>query len=436
VCPAGVRPATVVVRDGAIAEVADYAAVPTDLDAVDCSDLVISPGLVDTHVHVNEPGRTEWEGFGHATRAAAAGGVTTIVDMPLNSIPATTTVAALDAKRLAAQGRCFVDVGFWGGLVPGNQQDLVPLARAGVLGFKCFLVPSGVDEFEHVGERDVRAALPVLRDVDRPLLVHAEWPDGLLPIDRSADPRRYSTWLDSRPPASETAAIAMLTDAARESGAHVHVVHLAAGEAIDGLRRARGQGVRITAETCPHYLFYAAGEVRDGDTSLKCAPPIRDAVNREALWHCLLRGDIDLVATDHSPAPPAMKQIESGDFVRAWGGIASLQLGLAAVWTAGRERGADLAALARWLSMSPARLAGLDRSKGAIAPGFDADLVIWDPDVEWRVDARHLHHRHPVTPYEGRRLRGRVVRTVLRGETIFDLAVNDRPRGRLLSRTS
>jgi allantoinase len=436
VLPDGVRPATVVVRDGVIAGIADHAGSAAGRDAVDAGDLVIGPGLVDTHVHVNEPGRTEWEGFAHATRAAAAGGVTTIVDMPLNSVPATSNAAALEAKRAAAQGRCFVDVGFWGGVVPGNRAELAALARAGVLGFKCFLVPSGVDEFPSVGEEDLRASLPVLRDARRPLLVHAEWPDALRPIDRGADPRRYSTWLDSRPPASEEAAIAMLIDASRRSNAHVHVVHLSAAAALDGLRLARRDGVRITVETCPHYLFFAAEEAGDGDTSLKCAPPIRHRENREELWRGLVQGDIDLVATDHSPAPPALKEVESGDFVRAWGGIASLELGLAVTWTAGRERGADLLLLAQWMSAAPARLAGLHQSKGAIAPGFDADFVIWDPDAEWTVEPEHLHHRHPVTPYRGRRLRGRVVRTVLRGEPIYESGAIGPPRGRLLSRTS
>lgn len=436
VLPAGVAPATIVVRDGTIAAIAAYGDRPAGLDVVDAGDLVISPGIVDTHVHVNEPGRTEWEGFEHATRAAAAGGVTTIVDMPLNSVPATTTVAALAAKRAAADGRCRVDVGFWGGVVPGNRADLTPLARAGVLGFKCFLVPSGVDEFEHVGEADLRAALEVLRGEGRPLLVHAESPEALEPIDAGSDPRRHATWLDSRPPECETAAIAMLIDAARRSRAHVHVVHLAATGAIAAIRRARREGVRVTVETCPHYLFFAAEEIADGDTTLKCAPPIRDRANRDGLWRGLLEGDIDLIATDHSPAPAALKQIESGDFVRAWGGIASLQLGLAAVWTAAGARGADLADLARWLSAAPARLAGLDNQKGTIAPGLDADLVIWDPEAEWVVEPARLNHRHPVTPYRDRRLRGRVVRTVLRGETVCDLGVIASPRGRLLSRTS
>ena len=436
VLPAGVRPATVVVREGVIVEVAAYDASSPERETMDAGDLVISPGIVDTHVHVNEPGRTEWEGFAHATRSAAAGGVTTIVDMPLNSIPATTTVAALEAKRAAARGQCVVDVGFWGGVVPGNRGDLAALARAGALGFKCFLVPSGVAEFAPVGEQELREALAVLRDLERPLLVHAEWPAALRPIDATDDPRRYATWLESRPPECEEAAIVMLIDAARDTGAHVHVVHLSAAGALDRLRRARAEGVRITVETCPHYLFFAAEEIGDGETPLKCAPPIRGRDNRAALWRALVAGDLDLVATDHSPAPPASKEIESGDFVRAWGGIASLQLGLAATWTAAREHDVDLMSLARWLSAAPARLAGLDRQKGAIAPGLDADFVIWDPDAEWVVEPRHLHHRHPITPYRGRQLRGRVLCTVLRGERIADLGIPGPMRGRLLSRTS
>ena len=436
VLPNGVRPASIHVRDGVIADVTDYSDGSSGRPIVDAGDLVVSPGLVDTHVHVNEPGRTEWEGFEAATRAAAAGGVTTIVDMPLNSIPATTSVAALEAKRSAAAGQCWVDVGFWGGVVPGNLDDLAGLARAGVLGFKCFLVPSGVDEFEHVNPHEVHAALDVLADLDRPLLVHAELPDALLLIDRSADPRRYATWLNSRPPESEHAAIAMLIDAVRRTGGHVHIVHLAASGALGALQQARRDRLPVTVETCPHYLFFTAEEIRDGETSLKCAPPIRDRHNRDLLWRALLDGDIDLVATDHSPAPPALKAIEAGDFVRAWGGIASLQLGLAVVWTAASRHGVGVDRVSEWMSAAPARLAGLDRTKGRIAPGFDADLVVWDPDHEWVVDPSRLYHRHAVTPYAGSHLRGRVVRTFLRGQEIFDGTVLESARGRLLARTS
>jgi len=432
VLPDRVGPAAVHVRGGRIVNVTAYEAVESSVEVIDVGDFTVSPGIVDTHVHVNEPGRTEWEGFAHATRAAAAGGVTTLVDMPLNSIPATTNVSALEAKRAAAGGQCFVDVGFWGGVVPGNTGDLGPLTRAGALGFKCFLAPSGVAEFEHVSEPDVRAALPVLAELDRPLLVHAELPEALLPIDALANPRAYSTWVDSRPPSSEVAAIELMIDAARQSGARVHIVHLATEEALPALKQARREGVSITVETCPHYLTFADVDVIDGDTRFKCAPPIRSRHNRHALWRALFDGDIDLVVTDHSPAPPSLKRMEDGDFVQAWGGIASLQVGLAAVWTEAVGRGATVVDLARWMSSAPASLAGLQGRKGAIAEGLDADLVVWDPDAEWTVDAAALLHRHPVTPYTGYRLRGRVTRTFVRGQLVFAGDVVGPPRGELL----
>jgi allantoinase len=416
--PGGLAPADIHVRDGRIVTVA----APDDTHGrdqlLDVGDLVVLPGLVDTHVHVNEPGRTEWEGFETATRAAAAGGVTTLVDMPLNSVPPTTTVAGLEVKRRAAHGRCHVDVAFWGGLVPGNADQLEPLARAGVRGFKCFLSPSGVDEFVHVGAADLREAMPVIGRLGLPLLAHAEWPAALL--EPRGDPRVYRTWLDSRPPRAEVEAIVLLLQLAREYNVRLHIVHLATGEALPQLCAARASGARVTVETCPHYLTFAAEEIADGDTTLKCAPPIRDASERERLWHALIAGDIDLVATDHSPAPAELKHIHDGNFIAAWGGIASLQVGLSAVWSGARERGTSPHLIARWLAEAPARLAGLYPAKGAIVPGADADLVVWDPDAETRVDARRLYHRHPVTPYDGCRLRGRVQATMLRGDLIFD----------------
>jgi allantoinase len=419
----GVRPATIHINDGTITRIGAF----EEAVDVDADDLVVSPGLVDTHVHVNEPGRTEWEGFDTATRAAAAGGVTTIVDMPLNSIPATTTVDALYKKRRAAQGKCHVDVAFWGGVVPGNAADLDGLVDAGVRGFKCFLVPSGVDEFPAVGERDLRAAMPILVRRGIPLLVHAESPAHLnLPQATPATPATrstYSNYLATRPPEAEVEAIRLMARLAQEFHARVHIVHVASAEAADEVARSKAAGAPITAETCPHYLTFAAEEVPDGATEFKCAPPIREARHREALWDALAAGTLDLAATDHSPAPPALKC--TGDFMGAWGGIASLELSLAVVWTSAREVETsqlrfDLCSLARWMSEAPARLAGLDDRKGRIAPGYDADLVVWDPDAEWTVEADRLQQRHKLTPYAGRRLRGRVQTTFVRGTPVWD----------------
>ena len=436
VLPEGVRPAAIHIRDGRITAIESLDGRAKNHPAagarvIDAGAFVISPGLVDSHVHINDPGRESWEGFEHATRAAAAGGVTTLVDMPLNSIPATTTVAGFDAKRRAATGRCHADVGFWGGVVPGNAAELEPLARAGILGFKCFLCPSGVDEFEHVTEDHLRDALPIVARLGVPLLAHAELP-ARLPQPRG-DPRRYATWLASRPPAAEHAAIDLLIRLAREFNARVHVVHLASPDALPSLADARARGVALTVETCPHYLTFAAEEIRDGATAFKCAPPIRAREQREGLWRGLIDGAIDLVATDHSPAPPGLKRLDDGDFVQAWGGIASLQVGLPAVWSGARARGVSVERLAEWMSAAPARLAGLDRTKGRVAIGHDADLVIWDPEAEVRVEAAALYHRHPVTPYDGMRLFGQVRTTILRGEVIFDAgAIVGTPAGRLV----
>jgi allantoinase len=373
-------------------------------------------GIVDTHVHVNEPGRTEWEGFATASAAAAAGGITTIVDMPLNSIPATTNAAALERKREAARA-ARVNVEFWGGVVPGNSGDLDALADAGVRGFKCFLSPSGVDEFAHVDERDLREALPILARRGLPLLVHAEWPSSLVPIDSSADPRAYDTWLASRPPRAEVDAIALLISLCREFRAHIHIVHLAAMEALPLVRAARAEGLPITCETCPHYLTFCAEDIGSGATLFKCAPPIRGRAHREALWRALEDGTIDLVATDHSPCPVALKADD--DFVRAWGGIASLELSLAAVWTAASSRGIGAERVAQWLCAAPARLAGLDARTGRLEAGMDADLLVWDPDAEFDVDPSRLHQRHKATPYGGCRLRGRAVATCVRGMLVY-----------------
>jgi allantoinase len=433
VFPDSVKPACLHVRDGRIVRIGTHAERSEGVPEIDAGTFVVLPGLVDTHVHVNEPGRTGWEGFQSATRAAAAGGVTTLVDMPLNSIPPTTSLERLEVKREAARGQCHVDVGFWGGVVPGNARDLRNLAAEGVRGFKCFLSPSGVDEFPCVTEPDLREALPVIAALGLPLLVHAELPSVLRAPGRESDPRAYSTWLLTRPADAEEAAIALLVRLARETGARVHIVHLASSDALPAIRAARADGVPVTVETCPHYLTFAADAIPDGATVFKCAPPVRERRHQEGLWDGLLAGEIDLVATDHSPAPPAEKHLEDGDFLRAWGGIASLQLGLAAIWTGAAGRGIGFDRIAEWMAAAPARLAGLPHLKGSIAVGREADLVIWDPDGETLVTATSLQHRHPVTPYDGMRLRGRVHRTLLRGEVIFDDGTfAGAPRGRLL----
>lgn len=431
------KPAAVHIENGRIAAIdTEHTIGPAGVPTIDAGSLVVMPGLVDTHVHINEPGRTDWEGFETATRAAAAGGITTLVDMPLNSIPATTTVAALETKRRAAERRCHVDVGFWGGVVPGNARQIEPLARAGVCGFKCFLTPSGVDEFPAVTESDLRQVMPILRKLGLPLLAHAELPDLLAPPDLHRDPRQYATWLASRPPAAEHAAIDLLTRLSARTGAHVHIVHLASADGLSAIVKAVDLGAPVTVETCPHYLTFCAEEIEDGATAWKCAPPIRAREHRERLWRALADGQIDLVATDHSPAPPALKHLDDGNFLAAWGGIASLQVSLPAVWTGAARRGIAFERLAQWMSAAPARLAGLDR-KGAIVAGHDADLVIVDPDREMTVEASRLYHRHPVTPYHGATLRGHIAMTILRGEIVFENGeCVGRPAGILLSAAS
>jgi allantoinase len=433
ITPEGVRPAAVHIRDGKIARVGPIGEAPSESPVIDCGDSVLMPGIVDTHVHVNEPGRTDWEGFATATRAAAAGGVTTLVDMPLNSVPATTSLEGLRAK-LAVCRNCQVDVGFWGGAVPGNTGELAGLLAEGVLGFKAFLVPSGVEEFQHVQEADLRPAMRELARHGAVLLAHAELPG---PIDAAAEawdggsPAEYARYLRSRPDAAEVEAVELLIRLCRETGCRVHVVHVSSAEALPLLRRAREEGLLITAETCPHHLTFAAEEIPDGAVAFKCAPPIRSRENRERLWDALREGIIDLVATDHSPCPPEMKKIGAGDFRQAWGGISSLQLALPAVWTGARERGFTVADLAEWMCAAPARLAGLEGRKGAIAPGYDADLVVWDPEASFVVDPERLHHRHKLTPYAGRTLYGVVRRALLRGETLLQNGV---PNGRILTR--
>ncbi|WTW95035.1 allantoinase AllB [Streptomycetaceae bacterium NBC_01309] len=428
VTPTGELAADVVVAGGRITDVAPYGSA-TGAGVEDLGELALLPGLVDTHVHINEPGRTAWEGFPSATRAAAAGGVTTLIDMPLNSIPPTTTVNALHAKQDSARGRVYVDVGFWGGAVPGNLNDLEPLHRAGVFGFKSFLSPSGVDEFPHLTRDQLDESLAELARLDALAIIHAEAP-AVLDAAPQRSGRAYADFLASRPDAAEAVAVTELLDAARETGARVHVLHVSSAEVLPLLAKARADGIRASAETCPHYLTLAAEQVPEGDTAFKCCPPIRSESNRDLLWEGLRGGDFVAVVSDHSPCTVDLKRLEEGDFALAWGGIASLQLGLPAIWTEARRRGHSLADVVGWMSTGPARFAGL-RRKGVIAPGRDADLVAFDPDAAFVVDANTLHHRNPVTPYSGRELTGAVRTTWLRGVPV-DL--DGPPSGELLER--
>jgi allantoinase len=435
----GERAASIHVRGGLISRISSFGDAPNGAPVHDAQNSIVMPGIVDTHVHINEPGRTEWEGFSTATRAAAAGGITTLIEMPLNSIPATTTAAGFREKLAATAGKLWMDVGFWGGVVPGNATELRPLWESGVFGFKCFLVPSGVEELVYVAERDLRGALPELSALKAPLLVHAELPGPIAEAEKKltkADPRRYSAWLASRPRAAENEAIELLVKLARELGARIHIVHLSSSDAIATLQKAKSDGQAVTVETCPHYLTFDAQDVGDGRTEFKCAPPIREKDNREKLWAALGDGTIDFIATDHSPCPPVMKLLEAGDFLRAWGGIASLELSLPAVWTEASSRGYALPRLAEWLCSGPARLAGLER-KGRIAVGYDADFVIWNPDGKFSVDPAKLHQRNKITPYAGRELLGVVETAFLRGRKIFDRGeLSHSPLGQILRRGS
>lgn len=419
----GIAPAAIWIRGGKIERVAEFHDVPAGAKVDDLGELAVMPGIVDTHVHLNEPGRTEWEGFSTATNAAAIGGVTTLVDMPLNSIPPTTTREAFAAKRHAAKGQCTVDVGFWGGVVPGNAGELAGLVTDGVRGFKCFLVDSGVEEFGWVDETHLGPAMGILAGLGVPLLVHAEVAG---PIDAAtkrlagADPCKYETYLASRPETSEEQAIAMITGLCRATGARTHIVHHSAALALPLLKAAKDIGLPLTAETCPHYLHFTAETIPDGATPFKCAPPIRDAANREQLWKALADGILDFVASDHSPCSPNLKALEVGDFVAAWGGVSGLQLALPVVWTEASARGHSLVDIVRWMCAGPARLAGFTGKKGTIAAGADADLVVFDDTATTTVTPDNVHHRHKVTPYAGERLRGAVHATYLRGRRIAE----------------
>jgi allantoinase len=422
VTPHGIIAAAVLVEDGRILDVVPPEQLPAQISVKDFGDAAILPGLVDSHLHINEPGRTEWEGFRTATCAAAAGGYTLLVDMPLNCLPPTTTVAALEAKRKAASGQCHVDWMAWGGVVSDNQAHIESLGAAGVPGFKCFLIHPGIDGFTMVNEQELRAALPHVARTGLPLLVHAELPG---PVDAAtrqlaeADWSKHSTYLQSRPDEAELSAIRLMLSLCREYHFRLHIVHLATSQALDLLRAAKSEGLPASFETCPHYLHFSSDKIPDGQTLFKCAPPIRSRENREKLWQGLREEVIDLVATDHSPCPPEMKRLSERSFRTAWGGIAGLSLALPVMWTEADDRGFTLTHVARWMAEGPARLAGCETRKGRIAKGFDADFVVFEPEAEFIAAEEHLHYRHRVSPYLGEKLRGVVKATYLRGDCIF-----------------
>ena len=422
VTPHGTQPGALLVEDGTIRDISRTSEIPADAIIHDCGDDALLPGLVDTHVHINQPGRTEWEGFRTATRAAAAGGYTTLIDMPLNCLPETTTVAALGEKRASAQGECFVDWAAWGGAVADNQQHILPLARAGVLGFKCFLIYPGCDGFTMIDQQQLEAALPSIADSGLPLLVHAELAG---PIDaatnelRSADWRNYATYLASRPDQAELDAIRLMIRLCRQYSFHLHIVHLSTALALEELQAARAEGLPITVETCPHYLHFAAEDIPNSQTLLKCAPPIRSKNNQQQLWTGLRDRIIDMIVTDHSPCPLEMKRQDSGRFDLAWGGIASLSLALSIIHTECQRRKFTLNDVVRWMSSAPAALAGISHLAGALEAGRDANFVIFDTDVEFTVTPDRLHYRHTISPYLNEILRGTVKATYLRGEPVF-----------------
>ncbi len=417
VLPGQIKEAVVLVEDGKIADVM-YGIPPADIELVELGNSLLMPGVIDPHVHINEPGRTEWEGFETATKAAIAGGVTTLVDMPLNSSPVTTTAKAFDAKLAAAKNKLHCNVGLWGGLIPGNTGDIEPLVKKGVLGFKAFLTHSGIDDFPNATEADLRKAMPLIAKHGLPLLVHCELTDDKKRT--TGNVRSYNNYLTSRPAAWENEAIALMISLCREFNCRTHIVHLSAAESLKQIAAARKEGLPLTVETGQHYLYFNAENIPDAQTQFKCAPPIREKANNDKLWQALKDGLIDFVATDHSPATPSLKEMESGDFMKAWGGIASIQFALPVLWTAARQRGCDFTDMARWLCENPARLIGLSHQKGSIARGFDADLVVVDDDKSFIVEEAICHHKHKSSPYMGEILSAVVQQTYLAGQKVYD----------------
>ncbi|XP_053706220.1 allantoinase, mitochondrial isoform X1 [Synchiropus splendidus] len=429
-----VCPAVIIIENGKIKQIVSHADF-TEVDGsqvLDAGNSLVMPGIVDCHVHVNEPGRTSWEGFWTATRAAAAGGVTTIVDMPLNSVPPTTTLGNFQEKQREAAGKCFVDTAFWGGVIPGNQLELRPMIQAGVAGFKCFLIHSGVDEFPHVTDSDLHSAMKQLQDTGSVLLFHAER-DVEANTDGASDPRQYSTFLQSRPDVMETEAIRIVTELCRQYQVRCHIVHLSSAQPLELIQAARQSGAPLTVETTHHYLSLCAEDIPVGATQFKCCPPIRGSTNRELLWSALKEGKIDMVVSDHSPCTPELKKLERGDFTQAWGGISSLQFGLSLFWSSASKRGFTLPDVVRLLCHETARLCRLDNQKGCLAPGYDADLVIWDPEKEFEIKEGNIHHKNKLTPYLGATLQGLVRTTIIRGQLVYrDGCFCPEPLGQLL----
>jgi len=422
ITPSGIQPAVVLINNGKIIDVLNEFE-SQDVTIIDIGNNVLMPGIVDPHVHINEPGRTHWEGFDTATKSALAGGITTLVDMPLNSSPVTTTTKAFDEKLDAAKVKLHVNCGFWGGVIPGNEKEIEPLIEKGVLGFKAFLVHSGIDEFPNVTEADLRKAMPIIAKDDMPLLVHCELITNSKPSSRllsGLNSKLYSNYLSSRPKSWENNAIALMIRLCEEFNCRTHIVHLSSADSIEQIAKAKQKGLPLTVETGQHYLYFNAEEIPDGRTEFKCAPPIRERSNNEKLWQALKEGIIDFVATDHSPAPPDLKQLETGDLMTAWGGISSLQFSLPVLWTAAKKRGCTIKDISRWLSENPTNLPGIQNSKGKIQKGYDADLVIWDPEEKFTVTEEIIQHRHKLTPYLGEKLYGLVKQTWIAGVKCFE----------------
>ena len=435
--PDGLSPATILIESGIIKEVYVGRVQPGDIELADYSSYVIMPGLIDSHVHINEPGRAHWEGFETATKAAAAGGITTLVDMPLNSTPVTVNSSAFQTKLQSSTGKCFVHCGFYGGVVPGNAFEIEALLQDGALGIKAFLTHSGIDDFPQVTVEELRVVLPILKKYNRPLLVHCELDadhDGIQMLKNN--PRHYSAYLNSRPRSWEDDAINLMIELCEEFMAKIHVVHLSSSNSIESIKDAKAKGFPLSVETCPHYLFFEAEQIKDGETICKCAPPIREAANNELLWRALEDDTIDFIVTDHSPAPPELKKLENGDFDKAWGGIAGLQFSLSATWTKARRRGWDIKQINDRMSRRVAEFLGLEQRKGQIATGYDADLTFWDPDEAFVVQAAKTRHRHKNSPYMGQQLFGVVKACFVDGYLIYDGSFQSVPRGRLILKNS